>query len=111
MRVLLDECLPRRLRRELPGHDVRTVQELGWAGTKNGDLLRLATLHFDAFVTVDQGLTFQQNLATTLGGSRLRIVVLHAVNNRLDALRPLVPALLEALRSLQPGETGHVGGE
>jgi hypothetical protein len=109
MRILLDECLPRRLAHDLIGHDVATVPEMGWAGTKNGDLLRLATLHFDAFVTVDQGLIFQQNLATALGGSRLGVVVLHTSSNRLDALRPLVPILLEALSSLQPGETRHVG--
>lgn len=109
MRVLLDECLPRRLARDLSGHDVATVPEMGWAGTKNGDLLRLAATRFDAFVTVDQGLIFQHNLATALGGSPMGVVVLHTVSNRLDALCPLVPALLEALSSLQPGETRHVG--
>jgi predicted nuclease of predicted toxin-antitoxin system len=52
MRVLVDECVPRRLKRHLPGHEVRTVPEVGWAGKKNGELLRLAAREFDAFVTV-----------------------------------------------------------
>ena len=59
MRVLLDECLPQRLRRELPGHEVTTVQRLGWAGTKNGALLRrVAESGFDAFVTIDEGIEY-----------------------------------------------------
>lgn len=62
MRVLLDECLPRQLKWQLPGHDVATVPERGWAGTKNGELLRLAAAEFDVFVTVDQNLRFQRNL-------------------------------------------------
>ena len=62
MRILLDECLPRRLRRGLPGHEVRTVQELGWAGTKNGALLRRAMAEgFEVFVTVDRNLEYQQH--------------------------------------------------
>ena len=63
MRVLLDECLPRRLKRTLIGHDVRTAQEMGWAGTRNGDLLRLAARECDAFFTVDRRLAGQQHLA------------------------------------------------
>ncbi len=68
MRVLLDECLPRRLKADLAGHEATTVPEAGWAGTKNGDLLQLAAARFDAFVTIDQGLAFQQNLAGALAG-------------------------------------------
>jgi hypothetical protein len=63
MRILLDECVPRRLRQELPGHDVRTVQELGWSGKKNGELLQLmAGQGFEVLVTVDQSIRHQQNL-------------------------------------------------
>lgn len=60
MRVLLDECAPRKLRHDLPGHDVRTVAKMGWAGTRNGSLLRKAAGAFDIFLTVDQGIEFQQ---------------------------------------------------
>jgi hypothetical protein len=62
MRVLLDECVPRKLRRELPGHEVLTVTERGWSGIKNGELLALAQAEFDVFLTIDQNLKYQQNL-------------------------------------------------
>src|SRR5688500_12288365 len=103
MRVLLDECLPRRLKREISAHDVATVPEVGWAGKKNGELLRLAAAEFDVFVTVDQGLPFQQNLAAGSGGGTLSVVMLEAASNRLEELLPLVPALLTALEALTPG--------
>ena len=75
--------MPKRLRRELPGHEVRTVQEMGWAGIKNGALLRMASGQFDAFLTVDQGIEYQQDLSgltprksiddsTALGSRRVR---------------------------------------
>jgi hypothetical protein len=78
MRVLLDECVPRRLKRELPGHEVRTATERGWSGVKNGRLLALAEGEFDVFVTVDQNLKYQQNL-TAFG---IAVVLLAARNNR-----------------------------
>ena len=60
MRILLDECVPRPLRRELPGHNVRTIQEMGWAGKKNGELLALmAGAGFEVLLTVDQSLRHQ----------------------------------------------------
>ena len=62
--MLLDECVPRTLRRELPGHEVKTVAEMGWSGTKNSALLRLAAAEFDVFLTVDQGLTVSTGSGT-----------------------------------------------
>jgi hypothetical protein len=62
MKVLLDECVPRKLRRELQEHEVHTVTERGWSGIKNGKLLTLAEVEFDVFLTVDQNLKYQQNL-------------------------------------------------
>lgn len=53
MKVLLDECLPKKLKRELEGHTIITVPEQGWAGIKNGELLRLAEAEFDVFITID----------------------------------------------------------
>ena len=82
MRVLLDECVPRKLRRELPGHDVLTVTERGWSGVKNGELLALAEAEFDVFLTVDQNLKFQQNLKAL----RIGVILLVARNNRLRTL-------------------------
>ena len=106
MRLLLDECVPKRLKRELPGHEARTVQDLGWAGITNGALLRLANGQFDALLTVDQGIEYQQNLS----GLSISIVVMMAPSNDLDDLRPLLPGVEEALAKLQPGEIIRVGG-
>ena len=93
MRVLLDECLPRRLKRELVGHDVKTAPEMGWASTRNGELLTLAGEQFDVFVTADRNLSYQQDVSAF----DIAVVVLAARSNRLDDLRPLVPQLLELL--------------
>jgi len=62
VRILFDECLPRRLRLLLAGHEVITVTQAGWSGIKNGKLLALAQEGFDAFITIDQHLAAQQNL-------------------------------------------------
>jgi len=99
MKVLLDENLPNELRRELSEHDVFTVQYLGWSGLKNGVLLaRAAASGFDVMVTMDSGVPYQQNLAAL----PVAVVVLSAVSNDVDDLRPLIPKLLEALRTLVP---------
>ena len=101
MRVLLDECLPRRLRSHLTGHNVQTVQAMGWSGKKNGELLRLlAAQGFDVLITVDQNIQYQHNLES--GGPA--IVVLVAESNRLQDLLPLIPAVLTTLTSIKPGE-------
>ncbi len=99
MKLLLDECIDQRFARELVGHEVRTVTQMGWAGKKNGDLLRLAQGRFDAFVTVDRNLSIQQNVPS----AGIAVVVLIASSNRLPDLRPLAPTLLEKLASLEPG--------
>ena len=106
MRLLLDECVPKRLKRELPGHEVQTVQNMGWAGIKNGALLKLAAGQFDALLTVDQGIEYQQNLS----GLSISVVVMLAASNDVDDLRPLLPGVEQALASLRTGETMRVGG-
>jgi hypothetical protein len=64
MKVLLDECIPRKFKNSLLGHDCRTVPEIGYAGTKNGALLSVAeSKGFDVFLTIDKGLEYEQNLA------------------------------------------------
>jgi hypothetical protein len=106
MRILLDECVPRPLRRSLPGHDVRTVQEMGWDGLENGDLLREFTAAaFDVFLTVDQNLQYQQNLRA----AGVAIVVLIAPSNKLSDLAPLMPKVVAVLATIQPGELIEVG--
>ena len=101
MRVLLDEQLPRHLAREIGGHDVSTVQQLGWAGLKNGELLRVAAdAGFHVLVTADRNLQFQQNL----GQSQLGIILLVAPSNALEDLLPLVPNLRSAIPKSRPGQ-------
>ncbi len=80
------------------------MPEAGWAGTKNGQLLRLAAAAFDVFVTVDGNLVAQQ------GRIPLGVLVLKARTNRLADLRPLIPEILLALESLEPGTVVTVGG-
>lgn len=101
MRFLLDECLDARLRRDLPGHDVSTVQREGWAGVKNGRLLAQisASGRFDAFVTVDKNMPHQQNLR----GIPFAVAVLRARSNRYEHTAPLMAELLTRLPELTPG--------
>ena len=98
MRLLLDESVPSRLRRALPGHEVRTVGEMGWSGAKNGKLLALAATAFDAFITVDKNLPYQQNLTTL----PVAVIVLDARSIELSALLPLMPTLELQLSLLKP---------
>lgn len=100
MRILLDECVDRRLARDIPQHDVMTVSQMGWSGIKNGNLLGLAEEEFDAFVTVDRNLSFQQNLSQY----NIAVFVLEARTNRLRDLQPLIPKLLESLPNTKCGE-------
>jgi hypothetical protein len=106
MRVLLDECVPRRLKRELPAHEVFTVTGHGWSGIKNGKLLALADVEFDVFLTVDQNLKYQQNLSTF----RIAIILLLARNNRLQTLLPLMPEVRAALDKICAGDFIRIGG-
>jgi len=100
MRVLIDECLPRKLKNELVEHEVHTVTEIGWSGTKNGALLRRMNTLFDVLVTIDQNLQYQQNLQN----STVAVIQLSAPSNRLKDLLPLVPQLKQILESIEAGE-------
>jgi hypothetical protein len=104
MRVLLDECVPRALREELPGHEVTTVAEAGWAGIKNGTLLQLAAKRFDVLLTVDRSLEYQQNFS----GLTIAVVVVDVPSNDVVVIRPLMPKVLEALPRARPGVVTHV---
>ncbi len=105
MRVLLDECVDRRLAEDIPGHDVRTAPDAGWAGLKNGELLARAEHEFEAFVTVDRNLPFQQDLSRF----SIAVIVLRAPSNRVSDLRGLIPQLLAVLPVAKRGEVTWVG--
>jgi len=99
VRVLLDECLPRRLKRELVGHDARTAPEMGWASKRNGELLALAAAAFDVFLTADRNLSYQQDLSAF----DIAVTVQMAGSNSIDELRPLAPRVLEVIATARRG--------
>ena len=106
MRVLLDEQLPVDLAVALAVHDVHTVVGRGWSGIKNGALLWRMRGDYEALITMDQGIEFQQNIAALPFG----ILLLFARSNRMVHLEPLVPEILETLPLLQPGQLLRIGG-
>lgn len=107
MRILLDECVDRHFARHIPGHEVESVQDIGLRSIKNGELLRRAQQRFDVFLTVDRNLAFQQPISKF----DLAVVVRRARSNDIDALKPLVPRLLEALKSVRAGTVTIVVSE
>ncbi len=100
MKLLIDENLPRKIKNFLPEYEINTVQEMGWAGIKNGELLKLASEQFDVFITLDQNLQYQQNLRETT----IAICVLKARSNRLIDIEPLIPNLKQSLITIRRGE-------
>jgi len=99
VKLLLDESLPKLLRRSIPGHEVKTVQEQGWSGKENGELLMAAaSAGFDGFVTADKGFEHQQN-PTRLP---VTVAILRASSNRLEDLEPLMSELVENLSVAGP---------
>jgi hypothetical protein len=106
MKVLLDECIPRKFKNALPDHECQTVPEAGFAGQKNGVLLSLAeTAGFDLFLTMDKGLQYQQNLA----GRSIAVLIIRAKSNRLEDLLPHLEACRSIMNSIQPDEVIRVG--
>jgi predicted nuclease of predicted toxin-antitoxin system len=99
MRLLLDECVPSRLKRALSTHQVSTVPQEVWSDIKNGKLLALATTKFDVFIAVDKNLTYQHNTSKL----SVSVLFLDAVSNKLPYLLPLLPQLEAALLSHPPG--------
>ena len=99
-RILLDENLPRKLRRELSGFDVRTVQEEGWTSFSNGRLLSLAQQSFDALLTADRRLEFQQNLPQF----EIGVVVIITRDLRFRTIRTAVAPIREALMAVSNGQ-------
>jgi predicted nuclease of predicted toxin-antitoxin system len=97
VKVLFDTCVPRPLRKNLPGHEIKTAQEMGWDRVRNGDLIQMAEAVFDAIVTSDQNLKYQQNVTAR----RIGIVVLPA--NYLPAVLKLARKIATALSEILPG--------
>ena len=106
MRVLLDENLPRQLKRHFPADvEVLTVQERGWSGIKNSELLRLAAAEFEGFLTMDRGVESQHNLQSL----PLGVLIIRAPSNRFEDLQPLISEVHNALNTIQAGQVCRVG--
>jgi hypothetical protein len=107
MRVLLDECIDERFRNYFPDHDCQSARYAGLAGLKNGDILAAAEkAKFDVFLTVDQGIEYQQNLT----GRTIGIIIFRTKSNRLKDLLPHVPICLAHIESIQPGQIVRING-
>jgi hypothetical protein len=105
VRILLDEQVPRRLARHLTGHQVRTVQQCGWAGLRNGALLARAVGNgFDIFITGDRNLEYQQNISAL----SLSVLVLAGRSNRFRDVLELLPSLMRAIQEARPGSVIRV---
>ena len=105
MRILLDACVPRKLKLSLPGHSVKTAREAGLNRLSDGVMLDAAHGKFDIIVTVDKSLRFQQRMM----GRTFSLIVLRTRSNRIKDLSRLIPQLLAAARTVKPGEVREVG--
>lgn len=105
MRILLDGNIPRGFGAFLPGHRVDTVRGRRWSDLDDGPLLTAAGAEYDALITMDQSLRFQQNLR----GRQLRLILVRAPRNTVPALAPIAPAIVDALAAMAPGDFRVVG--
>src|SRR5436853_7071877 len=107
MNVLLDECVPRKLKFLFvgSGHECRTVREVGLGSKTNGELLALAEHHFDVLITIDKNIRYQQNLT----GRNIAILIIRAPSNDISDIRPHIPEALIALNSIHPSQVAEVG--
>ena len=100
MTILLDHCLPKRLRRFLPDCKVTTAREVRWKEIENGELLSLAEQQFDILLTMDKNMKYQQNFT----GRDIAVIAIRAKNNRIETLTLLIPKVLALLPTVQSGQ-------
>lgn len=107
MKVLIDECVPQRVKALLAagGHECVTVREAGYGGKRNGELLKLADGFFDVLLTIDRNIRHQQNLA----GRKIAILIVRVISNDIDDIRPHIPRVLEALTAIEQGQFVEIG--
>ena len=98
MNILLDECTPRMVKKRLPKLNIQTVQEMGWSGLKNGELLAAAESQFDVFVTTDQNLRYQQNLQDR------KLAVLLLPGNQVPIVERLITDIEANLKTIRAGD-------
>lgn len=100
MKILLGECFDRRFARDFPEFEIKTVPQMGWAGVKNGDLMKLAEANFDVFITVERNLSFQQNLTQF----DIAVVVIRCKSNRWVDLQPFASKIIGVFPTLKKSE-------
>jgi len=100
MKLLLDECVPRRLKRDFVNHEIFTIEEAGFKGLKNGNLISAASGIFDVLITVDKNIEHQQNKVNL----PIAIIILSAKSNRYESLSPLISKALGILQTIKIGE-------
>ncbi len=105
MKVLLDECVPRKFGSLLSGHAVKTVVQAGWKGITNGELLKTASAGFDVFISVDRNLSFQQNVKAL----PIPVIVIHSLSTKLKDLEKFAPGVLEIIQNPLSKNFYHVG--
>jgi predicted nuclease of predicted toxin-antitoxin system len=102
MRILLDECVPWPMHRLLTNHSCANVQAQGWSGLKNGELLRLAETDFELFITSDQNIRYQQNLAGR------KIAVLELSTNDIERIEAAASLIPDAVDKIEPEQYGCI---
>jgi predicted nuclease of predicted toxin-antitoxin system len=107
MKLLLDECAPRKIKflSAAQGIVCETVSDAGWSGKENGELLSLAEQQYKVLVTIDRNIRHQQNLA----GRKISILIIRTISNDYEDIRHLIPAAIEALKSIRTGQFVEVG--
>ena len=107
MRLLLDECVPRKLKFMFiaGGHQCETVRDAGFGSKTNGELLTVAESRFEVLITIDKSIRHQQNLA----GRNIAVLILRAPSNDISDIGPLLPEALAALQVIKPGQFAEVG--
>ena len=98
MKILLDECVPWPAHKLLAEHECKTAQQCGWGGITNGELLRCAENNFDLFITADQNLRYQQNLANR------KIAILELSTNDLRRIQRAADLIKSTITHLQKSE-------
>ena len=96
MKIIIDECVPSIVKRGLPDRSIVTVQDMGWAGIKNGELLRFVAADFDVFITSDKNLRLQQNL------SAIDLSIILLPSNQVPVIKALLPQIDSALTNIGP---------
>ncbi|MBX3042859.1 MAG: DUF5615 family PIN-like protein [Candidatus Kapabacteria bacterium] len=100
MKILLDECITKKLKTYLNDFEVYTVAEMGWSGLKNGELLKNCSINnFDILLTIDKNISSQQSIKRY----NIAVVVLNSINSKLESIIPLIPQFKNEVSQFNKG--------